>query len=313
VELGPIELAPGFALVFLPPRGFEIALEISGVRVTGQALRRSELEQLVRLAAICSDLSHPGWLLGLTSRMAPIVEADGDYSIHLLEEALAVTPSFGEGSKYVIERSDARGAGIVWAQTDERWHVAQRAGYSAGTQFELRSTRDVVFPHAQLAALLATTFSWITPTVRELARRVAAGDRDARDVLADALRDDGCDRPMITGVFAGDDRTAEAWVLEFLLGLTPGAILGPMLGASSRPHAQYWRNVMISFPDSFEADRVGEVLASRGYKFDPSELDQLRPRLRGELEPALQALLALLRSARARSTSVWVDTRIIPV
>jgi hypothetical protein len=299
--------------VFLPPHGFEIALELSGVRVTGQALRRCELEQLVRLAAICSDLSHPGWLLVLTSRMAPITEADGDYPIQLLEEALAMTPSFVDGSSYVLQRSDARGAGLVWTQTGERWSVAQRAGYATGTQFELVSTRDAAFPHAQLAALLATTFPWITPTVRELARRVADGDLETRDVLADALRDAGCDRPMITGVFAGDDETQDAWVLEFLLGLAPGALLGPRFGASTRPPAHYWRNVFVMFPDLFEADRVGAVLESHGYECDPCELDQRRPRLRGELEPAVQALLAVLREAGAERTSVSVGGRIIAV
>jgi hypothetical protein len=284
-------------------------LELDGERLAAgsHALRRAELEQLVRFAAICSDLPHPGWLLALTSQAAPIVDADGDYPVHLLERALALTLASDEIAAYVIAHSDARGGGLTWTKSAERWHVAQADGYAEGTQFALRSSRDGTFPHEQLAAMLDATFPWITPIVRELARRVAAGDRDARDVLADALRDAGCDRLMITDALVGRDRVHEAWVLEFLLGLTPGAILGPMLGASKRPHTQYWRKVRAVFPDRDVADRVGASLRARGYEFDPSELDELRVRLRGDFEPALAQLVAELRAAHSpRGTTVWV-------
>jgi hypothetical protein len=311
VELGPIELARAgghsLALAFLPPRGLEVALELDGVRLTGHALRRSELEQLVRLAAICSDVPHPGWLLALTSRVAPIVEADGDYPMHMLERAFALTLASDEGASHVIAQSDARGAGITWTKTGERWQVAQAAGHAEGTEFALRGARDGAFPHDQLAEMLAATVPWTTPIVRELARRVAAGDRHSREVLADALRDAGCDRPMILDALAARDRVHEAWVLEFVLGLTPGAILGPMLGASKRPHAQYWRNVCAMFADAAIANRVSASLVGRGYEFDPSEQGELRVRLRGDFEPALARFVAALRWARApRGTTVAV-------
>jgi hypothetical protein len=324
-------------------------------------LRWAELDQLARWAAVAAELPYPGWPTALLGRAAPICDADGAYPIDVLTRAFATTVALVATVDSAFEQIDCRGGGFTWTHgvasettahdpdltpavvlptpirpprpppatntsTEPRWTISQSEPHVVGTNTVLRSTRRAVgvFPHAELAALLAAIdrelAPWRTDRVLELARQAARGDRDALPILSDALQEAGCDRVAILARLAPHgDAFQSSWVLELLLGLTPGTLIAPSAEASASASTVRWRNVLLSLPAGapHEAQRLKGELARSGIELntwseDPPPADGSRSfmpvYLRGDFDAALAQLVAALRTARApRGTVINVD------
>jgi hypothetical protein len=316
-------------------------------------LRWAELDQLARWAAVSTDAPYPGWPTALLARAAPICEADGGYPGDVLARAFAATAALHDTVQAALAQIDHRGAGFAWTQGaasepvrdpditpatpfsrpdvptgsarplgSSAWTIAQPERYATGTEVRLRSTRTTngTFPHDVLAAVFAAIDTelapWRTERVLELARQAARGDRDALPILSDALQEAGCERPAILAALARSDAFHSGWVVELLLGLTPGTLLAPASGSASTVR---WRNVHLSIPPGppGEALRLQTELARSGIELntwseDPPPIDGSRSfmpvYLRGDFDVALAELVAALRAARApRGTVINVD------
>ena len=328
----PVELASSGELAlrlrFLPPRGWHVALEVADGRSLVElvsidadgaphALRWVELEHMLRWAAVMAELPHPGWPLALLARAAPVCDADGEVPLQMLARALATTPAMPEDAAMISREVDHRGAGFEWTRSGDVWTVSQAPHYAQGTERTLISTRTAergAFPHATLGKLLAQIerdlAPWRTPRVRDVAQRCADGERDALPVLSDALQDLGCDRQaLLEACTPTADPLHTGWVLELLLGLAPGAVLGRTSSGITR--AVTWRNVYVTLRDtSFHAtERVRTLLATRGIQLGGRDEDSpfMSLYLRGsDRDAAIAEALAVLREARVRGT-LYID------
>lgn len=123
-------------------------------------LRWEELDLICRAAAVLDPkLVHPGPLLLLLHRFAPICEGDDvDHVFGLLGQAWADVGFGEEDTLELVELRDARGAGFRWREdaASGRWFIEQaEASDSAMELYTLRREDNPEFPFAALDGLLA--------------------------------------------------------------------------------------------------------------------------------------------------------------
>jgi hypothetical protein len=117
-------------------------------------LRWSELDTICRAVAVNDpELPHPGWVVLLLHRFAPICEGDDIESIvATLEAAWKNVGAFSESEiATFIEKIDARDAGFQWREAEPcGWCLEQedREEYSRGL-YTLRRPDNEKFPFAQ--------------------------------------------------------------------------------------------------------------------------------------------------------------------
>lgn len=216
------------------------------------ALRCIEVEWLARAAALVEPaLVHPGPVVALLAKFAPITtDEEARHWRPTLEQAFATIGAEVPRTQYrfwdhaEVVAFDRRASKFRWIPIP-RGHVLVQAGKTRpdATAASLRvegvartwgalAVDEIVtaapeldgrtFPHGPLAAVLvaarATCDGALTERsdrTRVLAAQLARGDRDAGDVLADAL-DGIASEPLVAAVRAG-----HRWAAEVVAGVDP--------------------------------------------------------------------------------------------
>lgn len=255
VAIGPdrvIEVTTGDAQLVLDLDAADLGLERAGIwfrvgnrfgidRGDRHALRWDEVEWIGRAIALRGGPPHPGAMLALFGRFAPLCGGD-DRWVARLRAALAGAGAPSHLIGRMVSELDARRDRVAWSRDAEGWHLAGpqgvvfttrrtsvvsapdrisllRDGVGAGwiERAELRRRIDGFFEQLARECAAVIEPAWRTPRVRELAAAFASGDHGAAGVLADALHEAGCQHREILAALRDPPESA-AWVIDLVAG-----------------------------------------------------------------------------------------------
>jgi hypothetical protein len=233
------------------------------------ALRWDEVDLIGRCMALTDpQLSHPGLVVALLARFAPLTASeDADVIVPLLATALRQLPGAGlteSDVRKILKRHDARLAKVAW-HWDERvvgdWYVFQthedaiKSGWALGTY--RRQTSPRLFPYERWSACMASLREqyastvdprWLDPsTVLGPARRMLDnGELSDAPKLAAALRARGCAQPTIlAGLEEPVDPAEASWIVELLLGVERGTVIRRHFGPTWWQFTRYRLSISV--------------------------------------------------------------------
>ncbi len=221
-------------------------------------LRWQELELVCRTIAVQdAELAHPGLVLLLLHRFAPICQGDDvDAIVAMLESAWRQLAVFSDSEiATFIERADARDASFRWRyhETVGGWCLEQDDRRAPRCLYTLRHPENAEFPFRLWAQMLMQAQQIMTrargaagdsarlfaergdmAVVPEIVRSLRAGNHGS---LADALGE----APPLARV---------CWIVESLLGLDAGSLLKRHVRPKHQPREQHSLNLTLPLGDS---------------------------------------------------------------
>jgi hypothetical protein len=204
------------------------------------ALRWAELEAIARGAAMRDREPHPGTAVALLARFTPICVGDDADRAHAMIDAALRRWSVPElAIERMIASIDRRPSSLRWDR-GTNWALIQKGsvqnlgGQDLGDEGTWRLGGE--FPDDELQALVVAASDDAetvakplrTPRTLMLARGLADGDAQVAPILADWLRQSGCDHTALLAAFAEPfEPAAVAWAGEVLADVPPGSIAVP--------------------------------------------------------------------------------------
>jgi hypothetical protein len=224
-----------FSLGFVSPstETVEIAYDDDGQQFP-HALRWQELELICRTIALQdAELPHPGVLLLLLHRFAPICEGDDlDLIVPMLDAAWRQLDVFSDTEiQRLIEQADARDAGFAWRyeETVKAWCLEQDDHRSAGRSlYTYRTAENANFPFVNWGHMLAEANQVIMRArggACDDARAFAeTGDLTIVPQIIRSLRSEN--HSSMADAFGSEPPISRVcWIVETLLGSDPGSVL----------------------------------------------------------------------------------------
>lgn len=234
-------------------------------------LRWEELETIGRAIAIRDpELSHPGHVVLLLHRFAPICRGDDlGAVVSTLEAAWKQLGLFTEGEiTNWIERIDARAAGFRWRRRRSLgWVIEQgRTVDSAKELYSLRRGGKGPFPFADWNRMIEAAEQEVGQ-LGSLDRTIAAefaetGRPELVLEIAHALREQGHE-PLAASIGRNPSLPQAFWVAETILGLPAGSLAAKHAPPACRPRRQWPLELRIPHQD---ADRPVPVPFSKLFR-----------------------------------------------
>jgi hypothetical protein len=245
-----LSLKKDFTLFMLYVFHNSVPSRIGWDTITGNpcCLQWEELDLLARCVALKdATLPHPGALVALLMRFAPICQGDDvNVIIPMLEEAWE---SLGFTSADVVERIeniDKRNASFSWTRDADRgWTIGRSEGHGYVDSLRLATNDEFPWqPMAEMLTLAGRTYAeardpkwltWHSGTVMNLALQVAdTGDLQEAGVLADALEDCGGCPESILQALRQSRYPVRAWTaVEWITGVQAGSLIERWMGPTS--------------------------------------------------------------------------------
>jgi hypothetical protein len=274
------------------------------------ALRGEELEVFARHAALAHDRSHPGVIVALLGRFAPIVDDDPEARVHVAHLAFERVPILTDDVPNLWAHGDYRGAQIRWRREGDHWLLGQPDGLAEHMEQwparkpRLASKRNTAsFPHEALAAAVASAERtcrelvqpWRTAEALALGQRIAGGDRAAIAAFSDAV---GGRIPRSASLLDA------SWLVEILLDQPTGSIAARLpLGAPPRESPVQFDVWMTGSSET--ASRIRAAGIGAHHSEDVVKLTGLR----GPLDSVVERVRAALRAAGLSGQSFCVGDR----
>lgn len=224
-------------------------------------LRWSELETICRAIALHdSELSHPGWVVLLLYRFAPIcVNDDIEAITATLEAAWRRIGGLSDNDiTTFIERMDARDADFRWREDESVGWVIEQDDDSRAWKglYTLRSADNEKFPFTEWSQMIEAaraTMARLTHVDREAAERFAAGSSaDEIPGLVKALRAAGHDVPA-SSLESSSSKAQACWICEAILDKPCGTITRRELSHECLPRQQHHLKLCIPFNDKLRS------------------------------------------------------------
>lgn len=215
---------------------FRVGLDLGGsYNADVHALRWREVELIGRAVALRGGPPHPGVMMPLFGRFAPICAADRERmpAIETAFLAAGVTPDQLRAALHYI---DWRDSDLRWVRDDHGWLLEGRHAFTVRKSSSMHSEPDEIsllrdgngagwIERPQLRARIDQYFTrlaadcvaivepWRTPHVLGLV--ADAGDPATARVLADALEEAGCENQLILRQLI-DHPDRAGWLVELL-------------------------------------------------------------------------------------------------
>jgi hypothetical protein len=245
-------------------------------------LRWWELETICRAIALDDGaLSHPGWVVLLLHRFAPICMGDDVEAITAtLESAWRQVGGFSDNEiTAFIEPNDARDARFCWREIDSLgWVIEQEDELRTYKGlYTLRSEGNEEFPFAAWAQTIEaarTKVAQLTSVNREAAEKFAAeGGAGAIPGIVSALGVSG-HAGLAASLESSASPAQASWICEAILDQPYGTIARRHLSHECLPRKQHHLHLCIPFNDKqrplpeqyakFFADTLGGILRAMG-------------------------------------------------